>query len=94
MVRLSLTAGGIESGEGEIWRNKASSSPSHFFLKGEDMREYQNYEDACRDRDLNLMIIYRCESCGNEREDVPNCNVGGNCECGGVWQKAGESYNA
>ena len=58
------------------------------------MREYETREDAENDPDLNLMIIYKCSKCGSEREDYPNYNAGGNCYCGGTWQKIGESYNA
>jgi len=58
------------------------------------MREYRSREDAECDPELNLMIIWTCSRCGAEREDYPNCNVGGQCSCGGEWQKTGESYNA
>jgi len=58
------------------------------------MREYDSYEDACRDPDLDLMIIWRCDSCGQEYEDRPGYNEGGICHrCGGTYQWAGESYN-
>lgn len=57
------------------------------------MKEYRNYEEACRDRDLNLMIIWKCDNCGDEREDFPECNEGGQCACGGYYYKSGETYN-
>ncbi len=57
------------------------------------MREYQTREEAERDHELNLMIIWKCSKCGIEREDYPHWNVGGQCLCGGEWQQAGESYN-
>lgn len=60
----------------------------------EIMREYATREDAERDENLDLKIIYTCDRCHNDREDYPNCNVGGKCECGGTWQKTGESYSA
>ena len=56
------------------------------------MREYASYEDACRDPDLDLQIIWRCNQCGDEREDRPGYNEGGACPCGGRYIKAGESY--
>jgi len=56
------------------------------------MREYATREEAEQDPTLNLRIIYRCDKCKSEREDYPNCNVGGDCSCGGKWQKIGESY--
>ncbi len=58
------------------------------------MKEYITREDAENDPNLNLKIIWKCEKCGNEREDYPNHNIGGECECGGVWQQVGESYNS
>lgn len=58
------------------------------------MREYRTREDAEKDSNLNLMIIWTCNKCGDEREEPPNCNIGGRCECGGEWQQTGESYNA
>jgi len=56
------------------------------------MREYVTREDAEQDPTLNLRIIYQCDKCKSEREDYPNWNVGGDCNCGGEWQKIGESY--
>jgi len=56
------------------------------------MREYATREEAEQDPTLNLRIIYRCSKCRAEREDYPNCNVDGDCRCGGKWQKIGESY--
>ena len=58
------------------------------------MREYESREDAEDDPDLNLMYLYTCSKCRDEREDYPNFNVGGQCSCGGSWEKTGESYNA
>lgn len=56
------------------------------------MRTYQTREDAERDPSLNLKIIWQCNKCRNEREDYPHWNEGGNCNCGGQWEKIGESY--
>ena len=58
------------------------------------MREYMSREDAEMDPELNLMIIWTCSECENEREDFPNVNEGGRCACGGNWERTGESYNA
>jgi len=58
------------------------------------MRSYESREDAARDPDLNLRIVWRCDKCGREREEPLHCNEGGQCPCGGRWQKVGESYNA
>lgn len=56
------------------------------------MRTYDSYEDACRDPELDLRVIWKCDRCHDEREDYPNCNEGGSCSCGGTWRRAGESY--
>ena len=58
------------------------------------MREYESREEAERDPDLNLQIVWKCDRCGDEREEPPGCNEGGQCSCGGTFQQAGESYNA
>ena len=57
------------------------------------MREYRTREEAENDPELNLMIVWECDKCGDERTDYPNFNVGGLCSCGGNWQQVGESYN-
>ena len=57
------------------------------------MREYKSGEEAEQDPELNLRIIWKCDQCGNEREDYPGCNEGGMCLCGGNYQQSGESYN-
>ena len=41
----------------------------------------------------DLMIIWKCNRCGEKREEPPDCNEGGFCECGGEWMRAGESYS-
>lgn len=56
------------------------------------LREYESYDDAVNDPDLDLRVIWRCEHCGDEREERPYYNEGGRCACGGRWIKAGESY--
>lgn len=50
------------------------------------------YSDEARDSDLRL--IWRCDKCGQEREDYPGYNEGGEHHgCGGDWENAGESYS-
>ena len=58
------------------------------------MREYESREEAERDPELDLRIIWKCDKCGRTREEYPDCNEGGQCSCGGEFQHAGESYNA
>ena len=58
------------------------------------MREYDSFEEACQDEDLDLRIVWRCDCCGNEREEPPGCNEGGPCTCGGTYEESGQSYNA
>lgn len=49
-------------------------------------------DDDCDD-DGAVMIIWRCDGCGAEREDYPGYNEGGVCSsCGGDWVRHGESY--
>jgi len=60
------------------------------------MKEYESREEAVRDPDLNLRIIWECDRCGEELETCA-CDGdydAGKCQCGGRWQKVGESYNA
>lgn len=58
------------------------------------MREYDSREEAERDPDLNLMIVWECDNCGDTYEDRPGCNEGGRCPCGGEYRQVGESYNS
>lgn len=48
------------------------------------------YSDEAHSRDLR--VIWKCDKCGNEREDYPGYNEGGQCHCGGEYREAGESY--
>jgi hypothetical protein len=57
------------------------------------MRTYENREAAERDPELDLRIIWECDRCHETREELPYCNEGGRCHCGGNWMKAGESHN-
>jgi hypothetical protein len=54
-----------------------------------DMYDDQYSDDA---QDVGLMIIWRCDKCGAEREDYPGYNQGGQHYCGGEWVEHGESY--
>ena len=40
----------------------------------------------------DIMIIWKCDKCGAEREDYIGYNEGGRCSCGGEWVQCGESY--
>ena len=53
------------------------------------MGDYRYGEEA-RERDLK--IVWQCNRCGRRREDYPGVNEGGECECGGRDEEAGESY--
>ena len=57
------------------------------------MKTYNSYDEAERDPDLDLRIIWRCDRCGHEYTDRPGYNEGQPCSCGGVHIMAGESYN-
>jgi len=54
------------------------------------MREYDSREDTERDPELNLMIVWECDT----YESRPGCNEGGRCPCGGEYRQTGESYNS
>jgi len=58
------------------------------------MREYNTREEAEQDPELGLMIIWKCDQCGKEREEYPYWNEGGSCYCGGTFFESGETYNA
>lgn len=51
--------------------------------------DYRYSQEA---QEHDLMIIWKCDKCGREREDYPGCNEGGFCHCGGTYREAGESY--
>jgi len=51
------------------------------------------HEAQKESRPKDLMIIWKCNKCGEEREEPPDCNEGGFCECGGIWIKDKESYS-
>lgn len=52
------------------------------------------YSDEAREHDL--MIVWKCNSCGRKREDYPGINEGGRCDhCpSGEYVDDGESYTA
>ena len=53
------------------------------------MDDYR-YGDEAREHDLKL--VWECNQCGRQREDYPGINEGSDCECGGEYREAGESY--
>lgn len=53
--------------------------------------DYRYTEEAY---ERNLMIRWKCNKCGDEREDYPGINEGGTCHCGGEYIENGESYEA
>lgn len=52
----------------------------------------RNYYDSTDSIDRDLKIIWACDQCGAEREEYPDCNEGGQCSCGGNYQRIGETY--
>lgn len=54
----------------------------------------RNFYDRTDGSERNLKIIWGCDQCGADREEYPDCNEGGQCSCGGTFQKMGESYLA
>lgn len=61
-------------------------------LERRNMREYKTREEA--EQNTDLMLIWKCDQCKTEREDSPGWNEGGDCHCGGTFEKAGESWRA
>ena len=55
------------------------------------MYDDYRYSQAAQERDLR--IIWKCDKCGNEREDYPGYNESGQCYCGGNFNESGESYS-
>ena len=54
---------------------------------------YDDYRFSEEAQERDLKVIWKCSQCGLERTDYPGCNEGGaHAECGGEWQKSGESY--
>jgi len=53
---------------------------------------YDDYRHSQEAKERELMIIWKCDSCGAEREDAPGWNEGGQCSCGGEFQEVGESW--
>ena len=54
--------------------------------------KFQFLDGASAD-DLGVRIIWRCNMCGQEREEFADYNEGGQCDCGGQWMRVGESYD-
>ena len=55
------------------------------------MNDYRYSQEA---QQANLRIHWKCTNCGDEYEDSPGCNEGGQCSCGGCYQENGESYDS
>ena len=59
------------------------------------MSDYDDYRYSDEAIERDLRIIWRCDKCGQQREDYPGCNEGGTHQgCGGNWQESGESYSS
>ncbi len=43
--------------------------------------------------DSEVLIIWRCSKCNEERRDSPGYNEGGDHSCGGEWRQSGESFD-
>lgn len=57
------------------------------------MADYDDYRYGEEAQEADLRIIWRCERCGQTREDYPGYNEGGtHYGCGGEWRESGESY--
>ena len=58
------------------------------------MNQYEDdYRFSQEAQARNLKIIWKCDKCGNEREEHPGWNEGGQCPCGGTFRESGESYS-
>lgn len=57
------------------------------------MIDYSSREEAENDPGLNLRIIYKCNICGQEREEYPQYLVD-KCGCGGDYDRIAETYDA
>ena len=56
---------------------------------------YDDYRYSQEAYDRDLKIVWKCDMCGDEREDYPGCNEGGQCfreGCNGTFRDSGESY--
>ena len=56
------------------------------------MRTCDSYEDACLANDLDLRIIWKCDKCGEDREELPRYKEGGRHYCGGHFKYVGETH--
>ena len=52
---------------------------------------WDDYRYSKEAEEHDLMLIWKCDTCGTEREDYPGVNEGGHCQCGGVFEYLGES---
>ena len=51
-----------------------------------------DYSDSCEDQVQEIMIVWKCDKCGQERTDLEGYNEGGDCTCGGVFLFEAECY--
>ena len=51
--------------------------------------DYRFSQDA---HERDLQVIWECDSCHRQRTDYPGVNEGGQCDCGGSWHEAGDTY--
>jgi len=57
-----------------------------------DVSAYDDYRYSAEAEEHDLMLIWRCDKCGDQYEDCPGVNEGGQCSCGGGYINVGESY--
>ena len=53
---------------------------------------WDDYRYSQEAQEAELRLHWKCDQCGDEYEDVPGCNEGGACRCGGQYQSNGESH--
>lgn len=56
--------------------------------------QYDDYRYSDEAREVDLKLIWMCNSCSTVRHDYPSINEGGQCVCGGEFVNIGESYRA
>ena len=54
------------------------------------MRDDYRYSQEALDHEFK--VVWECDQCGEQREDYPGYNEGGQCHCGGTFFEIGESY--
>ena len=51
-----------------------------------------DYNDRGEEQVQEIMIVWKCHKCGQDRTDYEGFNEGGDCTCGGVFLKEAEVY--